>query len=291
MRQKIHLITGKGGVGKSTMASVLAMDLAKSGQRVLLVELSAVSELAQLFHVSVGFQPKEALKNLYVSRWTGRECLKEFLTRYLQLPKVVELFFNNRVMNSFLRAAPALSELSILGKITSGIREFGPPLEYDEIVVDAYSTGHCKALINAPIGMKNVVSKGPIGRESESISRVISDPTVCSIYVVAMSEEMPMVEAVEICNDFKNEWDIQVKAILNRTYPDVQVAMGEVEQKPLSERQKAFLDYVREHIHLQKRALDWFQREDIPVMTSPISFGGNGMEKIKNLIGKIRWMN
>ena len=289
MNQKIHLITGKGGVGKSTLASVLAMDLAKDGQRVLLVELGAVSEFSQLFQTPIGFHPTEIQANLYVSRWTGFECLKEFLIRYLRLSKVVELFFNNKVMGPFLKAAPALNELSILGKITSGIRGIGSPLEYDEIIVDTYSTGHFKALINAPRGMRKVVSQGPMGRESESISRVVSDATVCSVYVVSINEEMSMVEAIETCQDCKREWGIEAKAILNKVYPDVRVPMDGMKLEALSERQKAFLDYVREQIRLQEKALKWFQGEGFQVLTSPLSFGESGLEKIQNLMGRVLW--
>lgn len=286
---KIHLVTGKGGVGKSTLASVFAMDLAGRGKRVLLVELGTISEFSQIFQMPVGFQPQQIRTNLYVSQWTGRDCLREFLTHYLRLPKIVKFFFDNRVMGAFLKAAPALNELSILGKITSGVRGVGSPMDYDEIVVDAYSTGHCRALLNAPKGMGHVVSGGPMGRESESILKVVLDPAVFSIYVISISEEMPVVEAIETYHDLRKEWGITAKVILNKVYPDLCSRIDEMEKDSLSERQGAFLDDVKSHISCQEKALDQFRQESIHVTIAPMGFGGGVVEKINNLRDRVQW--
>ncbi len=297
MGQRIHLITGKGGVGKSTMAAVLAMDLAKAGKRVLLVELGLVSEFSQLFNAPtnapIGFEAREVLPNLHVSRWTGVDCLKEFLAYYLKVSKLVDLFFESKVMGALIRAAPALSELAILGKITSGPRGIGPPMDYDEMVVDAYSTGHCRALLMAPKGIGYVVSKGAAGRESRSILNVVFNPAIFSLYMVSTVEEMPVVEALETCQQLRKEHNLEPTVVLNRVYPNVENAVGStvvsLEKESLSMRQREFLGDVRAHLSYKKEALKKFEAEGLKVIVSPMGFGESGRQRVDDLVGKIRW--
>ena len=75
--------------------------------------------------------PNRFATNLFVARWAGEDCLKEYLLHLLKLESIVQLFFENRVMKSLIQAAPGLRELALVGKITSGIRGVGPALPFD----------------------------------------------------------------------------------------------------------------------------------------------------------------
>ncbi len=210
-------VSGKGGVGKSTIAAALALREARRGRRTLLAELGEQSFFEQWFQRPIGHDPVSVLvENLFVCRWEAQRCLHEYLLHYLKVETLVSLFFENRVMKSLVQAAPALREIALLGKITSGIRKIGPKLDFDVIVIDAFATGHFKALLKSPMGLANAVQFGPMGEQSRAIHKVVMDPRASEFFVVALPEELPVLETLELCEFLENEMQVQPKVVLNR---------------------------------------------------------------------------
>lgn len=217
--QNIHFVTGKGGVGKSSFALALAMHLADQGQNVLLAELGSRSFFADYLNRYFTYQPTTYKKNLSICLWSGKECLKEYAIHLLKIEAIYKLFFENKLSSRLIDIAPSLPEISILGKITSGIRKVGPPLEYDSIVVDAYATGHMMALLKAPRGMMEAIPLGPMGEQTRSILQIIKNKEICKYWVVCLPEELPVTETIELQNDLYNETHILPKLVLNKMLP------------------------------------------------------------------------
>lgn len=213
---QLHFVTGKGGVGKSILALSRAQNLAKQGRRVLLSELGEHSFLSGLFNKPMGMKPTALAENLWAVRWSGEACLKEYILHYVKVEKMVDLFFENRVMKALVQAAPALKELAILGKITSANRKIGPTLQYDDIVIDAFATGHFKALLQAPIGMAEAVQIGPMGEQCRSIEAVIRDPQITRFYIAMIPEELPVTEGLELCEYLGDHFQRHIYLIKNR---------------------------------------------------------------------------
>ncbi len=213
---QIHFVTGKGGVGKSILALSLAQHLAKQGRKVLLSELGEHSFLSSLFNKNISMKPTLLADNLSAVRWDGEGCLKEYILHYVKVEKMVDLFFENRVMKALVQAAPALKELAILGKITSANRRIGPTLQYDDIVVDAFATGHFKALLQAPIGMAEAVQIGPMGEQCRSIQAVIREKRLTKFYIAMIPEELPVTEGLELSAYLAENFQNNICLVKNR---------------------------------------------------------------------------
>ena len=217
----IIFITGKGGVGKSVISASLADHLVQKGKKVLLVELGDKSFFEKFFQLnetgkSVGFAPLEIKPNYFISIWDFRAVLKEYVSFYIKSEKLYDLFFGNQMMQKLIQAAPALKELAILGKATSGPREVGPKLDFDHIIIDSYSTGHHRALLKGPLGISQVIRKGPMGAHSDAMLKVIQDPNLCQQIIVIKPEELPTVEGLELKVNLKKDLNLGSTIVCNQ---------------------------------------------------------------------------
>lgn len=217
----IIFVSGKGGVGKSVVSASLAFHLAKNDKKVLLVELGEKSFYEKFFQLGeegerVGFQPLKLSENLDLSIWDFKAVLKEYVSFYIKSEKLYDIFFGNQMMQKLIQAAPALKELAILGKATSGPREVGPKLDYDHIIIDSYATGHHQALLKAPLGISQVIRKGPMGVHSEAMFKVIQDPSLCQQIIVIKPEELPTVEGLELKDRLKSELNLDSTIVCNQ---------------------------------------------------------------------------
>lgn len=217
----IIFVSGKGGVGKSVIAASLAHHLTKNGKKVLLVELGDKSFFEKFFQLErenkrVEFHPVEIKPNYFVSIWDFKAVLKEYVSFYIKSEKLYDIFFGNQMMQKLIQAAPALKELAILGKATSGPRHVGPKLDFDHVIIDSYSTGHHRALLKAPLGISQVVRKGPMGVHSEAMLKVIQDPELCQQIVVIKPEELPTVEGLELKDNLKKDLGLDTTLVCNQ---------------------------------------------------------------------------
>jgi anion-transporting ArsA/GET3 family ATPase len=270
----IVFVTGKGGVGKSTVAASLALREAQRGRNVLLAELGDVSFFEQWFNFSVDHLPKpihELHPQLSVCRWEAQTCLKEYLLHYLRVESLVNLFFENKVMKSLVQAAPALREIALLGKITSGLRKIGPVLNYDVIVVDCFATGHFEALMQAPMGLAKAVQFGPMGEQSRAIHNVITDPSKTRFVVVSLPEELPVIETLELCGFLNKDLQVQPRVVLNRVLALPPAAPGTT----------PFLAYVQSTRERQARSDE--QLKDLRPTSLAYSFALDPLERLRAL--------
>jgi len=278
----IHLITGKGGVGKSTVAASLAWQLAAQGRKTLLVELGERSYFRHVFQTEIGANPVSINTHLSVTRWEGEACLREYLQHLLKIEQVVKLFFDNRIMKALVQAAPALRELALLGKITSGPRRAGPAMNYDEVVVDCYSTGHFRALWRAPVGMAAAIPYGPMGEQSRSIVQTLKDPAHTKFYVTVIPEEMPVTEGLELARDIQNELEQTPRMVLNRW---LESPLTAEQLQPFAGHD--FAAYLAQLLDRQGGASAQVESRGLPTLRLPWVFGDQPADKVRALAPRL----
>nr|BFD61162.1 ArsA family ATPase [Bdellovibrio sp. CKG001] len=289
MKQEIHFVTGKGGVGKSILAAALALKLSQEGKKTLLVELGDQSFFKDFFGVpQVGFQPTSIRPNLSLALWTGEACLQEYARHFIKVESLAKLFFENAVMRAFINVAPALPELAILGKVTSGPRKHGPPLPFDCVVVDAFATGHFIALLEAPKGMAEAVQFGPMGEQSRSIDAHLRNPEICKYHIVTLPEELPLKEADELISRLKAEFSIAPELILNKMM-ETSVSEGELQavQNEGGDLAK-FAEYLESHIQRQKQMWSAAEKMGVRLTRVPLYFENQPWVLVEKVAGNLR---
>ena len=213
---RIVFVTGKGGVGKSSVAAATALEFANQGKSVLLVELGSRSFYGSFLGLSVTDVPVHWRNNIQVARWDVSGSLREYITHYLIFKSAANMVLNNTVMQALIGAAPSLSEIAILGKVTAPMLNDWYKRDVDVVVVDAYSTGQFMTLLRAPRGFAAIAANGSLHRQSRAITQILSDSAVCEYRLVTLAEEMPVTEACEMAVNLHAETGIKPSVYCNR---------------------------------------------------------------------------
>ena len=198
--KRLLLVTGKGGVGKSSVAAALALLATRRGKRVLVCEVNAKERVAPLLGAAPnGPVAGEAAPGLFTVNVTPREAMREYGVMVLRYRAIYEVVFENRVVRYFLKFLPSLAELVMLGKILFEVRaaEEGRP-RWDLVVVDAPSTGHAVQLLRVPAALADTVPPGPMRRDVEKMRDLLLDPAATALCIVTLPEEMPVNESIEL---------------------------------------------------------------------------------------------
>ena len=196
---QILFVTGKGGVGKTTVSSLLGMASAARGLKTAIVEVNGCQSVCTLFdNQQASYQPIQIQPNLHLLSITPEESMREFGLQQLKFKKIYKIVFENKYVKPLMRFAPGLQEASQLGKIYYMAEEEN----WDLIIVDAPATGHGLSLLESAKTMAELTKFGPMYNNSIKIEQIISDPARCNILLVGLAEELPVLESIELWQKF-----------------------------------------------------------------------------------------
>jgi anion-transporting ArsA/GET3 family ATPase len=168
--KRLWIVSGKGGVGKSTIAAALALRSARAGKRTLVCEVNTQERISRLLgHQPVGPQVTKLEDNLWAVDVRPQEAMREYALMVLRFETLYKTVFENKVVRYFLRFIPSLQELVLLGKILFHAQEKRPdgqPL-WDTIVMDAPATGHAITFLRVPQVLLQTVPPGPVNETLE----------------------------------------------------------------------------------------------------------------------------
>ncbi len=225
--RRVVVVTGKGGVGKTSVSIALGLQAARRGLRTLVCETSGADQVCGRFDVP--FKPytlAELAPNLHTLSIQPEAAIEEYLLRTLRFRKLYEMVFRNRVMGPFLEAVPGLHDLIQLGKVFDLEREkvsglsFRSRRAWDLIVIDAPATGHGISMLTAPGGMMRLTRSGPFFDNARDVAALIEDPARTTILLVSLPEELPVAETAELYGRL-GRFQAQVAGVvLNAVQPD-----------------------------------------------------------------------
>jgi anion-transporting ArsA/GET3 family ATPase len=222
--KRLVVVTGKGGVGKSTVALALGLAAARAGKRTILCEVASQEHLSHVFErAEVGFREVEMVENLWAISIDPDESMREYVLLQLKVKAMRDLLFRSKIFNYLAAATPGLKELVTIGKIWElalDDRKVHAGHNYDLVIVDAPATGHGVGFLQTPRTFAEIARVGPIRQQAETLDAFIRDPKRTGVVVVALPEEMPVNETIQLENDLATEVEIGVDAIYcNGLYP------------------------------------------------------------------------
>lgn len=224
LERRLLFFTGKGGVGKSTVAAATALLASSIGKRVLLVEVDAKGDVpAQFERPAVGFRAREVYPGVLAMAMDTEESLKEYLRLNLRVPVLGRVGPVARALEFVATAAPGVKEILTIGKICWEVREaIEGRADFDLVVVDAAATGHVVAQLGAPDSIRELVDVGPVRAQTEWLSQILADPAITAVNVVTTPEEMPVAETIELVGRMRERLAVPLGAVVvNRVLPEL----------------------------------------------------------------------
>ncbi|MCL2396116.1 MAG: AAA family ATPase [Acidimicrobiaceae bacterium] len=233
--RRLIFVTGKGGVGKTTVASALALLAAERGSRTLLCEVDAKGNVADFFDTGrtgpdqatpdqagpsarLGFAEREVLPNLWAMSMDTEASLQQYLRLQLKMGFVTRVGPLARMFDFVASAAPGVREIVTVGKLCWEVRE----RHYDLVVVDAAASGHIVSQLTAPQAINELVKVGPIRAQTGWMLEILGDPAQTAAVIVATPAEMPVRETLDLARRIRDETNVTVGGVVvNRVLPEL----------------------------------------------------------------------
>ena len=199
--RNVVYVTGKGGVGRSTVVAALGLAAAQRDRRTVICEVSEQDRLSRMFsREGVGGEETELAENLWGVTIDPQQTLEEWLAKQVS-GALVRLLTQSSAFQYFFAAAPGARELATVVRVW----ELAQPerwkrgaARYDLVIVDAPASGHGLAMLRTPKTFGDIARVGPIHRQAGRVHEFLTDPKRTAYCGVALPEEMPVNETLEL---------------------------------------------------------------------------------------------
>lgn len=210
--RRMVVVSGKGGVGRTTVAALLGLALSARGRRVLVATTGHDDRLGWMLGA-----PKlldtvhEVRPGLHIQRLVPRVCLREYGAMIVGSERVAGAVFDNRVVRRLLQAIPGLDDFAVFGKAW---HEAARGEHYDTVIFDGPATGHLLYTLGVPQAILDAVPSGPLTNEARLMAETIVDPERTEAVLVGLPERWPLTELSELGATLKEERGISTETIV-----------------------------------------------------------------------------
>ena len=224
-KKRLLIVSGKGGVGKSTVCAAMALIMARRGKRVLTIEIDSKERISQLFGApEVGHEGRQVYENIWAMNMQPITVMDEFVAAHVPVRALVDQVVESPIYQYFVAAAPGLKELVTIGKVMilegERVSKRSKKPQWDFIIVDAPATGHGIALLTVPYTVADTLKVGPVHKQARKIVDLLTDRRRTRFMLVTLAEEMPTNEAIEMYHTIQDDLGIPMEnVVINGVYP------------------------------------------------------------------------
>jgi anion-transporting ArsA/GET3 family ATPase len=295
---RLLIVTGKGGVGKSTVAAALALTAARTGRRTCLVEVEGRQTFSRLFETAPwDFTERELRPGLWGMSIDPDASLAEYLEMFYGGRRLSKLVVGSTAVEFATAAAPGIKDVLLVGKVKEieHRRDADGRFHYDIIVVDAPPTGRIVRFLRAPEATTELVSVGPIRSQAQQVMDLLLDGERTHVQLVTLLEEMPVAETIDTVTALRELGVIVGPLLVNRVLPErfdeqsrkavaddlepaeLAAVLAETDIDLGPEAVAALRDLGTAHLRrleLQRRMREVMERElDLPTIELPFVYG------------------
>jgi len=260
MSDRLQIVTGKGGVGRSAVTAAIALDAARSGRRVLASAMTDSIGLASHFGLeTLGYEPTRIEPNLHAMVVDRAQSLDEYLKMQLGLGKRIPLLPLSRSLEALSETVPGIRDVVTTGKLYHEVRSGN----WDLVVADGPPTGQIMSYLRASRVIASLVVSGKAREQADAMTNLLAAPG-SSLVMVTLAEELPVTETLEALGELADEELIALRTIfVNRTVEalgvsesvlddvdDVAVREAGQMHRALYENQKHWRGELPEHVAL-----------------------------------------
>ncbi len=220
---RVLFITGKGGVGKTTISAALGLHAAQQGQRTLIIETAADGSLAQIFgQRRLGTTPRQLQDDLFGVQTDTRDLVEDYFSRLLRVKWLADRLLSSSTFSALMAAAPGLAEFLLLERILNWVEPgfMSRRRRYDMVIIDGPATGHAVKLLRTPRNLATMVPAGPLGKAARRLLSLLGDRRRTAVVLVSLAEEMVVRETIEAHEMLTDDLILRVaRPIVNRVFP------------------------------------------------------------------------
>lgn len=321
---RLHVVTGKGGTGKTTVAAALALALAHAGRRVLLIEAEGRQGIARLFdrpplpyqERKIAIGPGEANDgrdpggDVYALAIDPEGALLDYLQMFYGMRSAGVALTKLGMVDFATTIAPGLADVLVTGKATEATRRRQPGsasgFAYDAVVLDAPPTGRVSRFLNVSAEVSGLAKVGPVRAHADSVANVIKSPQT-AVHFVCTLEEMPVQETLDGIDEIRAVSGMQVGGIVVNMARPVLLSQQELKNPPGAEAMSEALgaaglydpgslaaalgtelsEHAR-HVELADRERTQLEAASQPIYELPLVAGGIDLAALHKLAAELR---